>query len=164
MKIQLLLCSAIVLFSSCKKQGDETILLDPVLPKPADPAVLRMSPETLLIENNTLILDTYVWRDFMPISPPDGQPMICSGFLKDVDSLPLVGGIIPTKQHVIFEDQVWSALPSEINKFNDFSIEYVTRNGPKWGPDIYVDVVIEFTYKDSLYSIQDKMQYVEKTQ
>ena len=36
---------------------------------------LLRAPEAVVVEGTLLKLRTYIYRDFMPMSPPDGQPM-----------------------------------------------------------------------------------------
>lgn len=46
--------------------------------------------ESATIEGREYRLGTYLWRDFMPISPPDGQPLIASVQLQGEGKSPQV--------------------------------------------------------------------------
>ena len=101
--------------------------------------------DTLIIGSNSFILDAFLWRDFMPISPPDGQPMISINWLICTNEIAIPDNISLVKQFVIFGDLVWKAyytdeegVPQPAHK-----IQRVSRNGPKWGPNIYVDVIAQ---------------------
>ena len=48
---------------------------EPVLPDIPVEQLLGY-PDTIYIEGRQVYLSTYMWRDFMPISPPDGKPLI----------------------------------------------------------------------------------------
>ncbi len=37
---------------------------------------LLAAPDTLNIEDQSIVLTTYLWRDFQPLSPPNGKPLI----------------------------------------------------------------------------------------
>jgi hypothetical protein len=124
---------------------------------------LRKSPESIIIGGNKLILDTYLWRDFQPISPPDGKMLICINFLTDVGSKPLPGNIKLLRQHIINENEIWTADYFEVRSPQEHILEGVVRNGPKWGPGIKVDVVCEFEYAGKTHRILAKEQMINRT-
>jgi hypothetical protein len=116
----------------------------PAAPKSSrqdDPAV---APTSVVLAGTTLTLSTYLWRDFQPISPPDGQAL--SGVLRvsTADGSAVPSSITADKVWIILESQVWTGTPSETgNRGGTASVyELVVRNGPKWGPGVAVDVVI----------------------
>ena len=125
---------------------------------------LKSSPENIVIGNNTFVLTTYLWRDFMPIAEENGSPMICINSLTEKDSLTITDSIELKKQYVVNGDEIWTADYSEIKKPSDFIIEGVVREGPKWGPNINVDVVCEFEISGTTYRILAKSQKINKTQ
>ena len=99
--------------------------------------------DTLKIELNTFVLDAYLWRDFQPVSPPNGKPMISINRLIDINSVRIPDNISLIKQYVIYQDYIWiSDYENEMTPSQpEYKIEKVSRNGPKWGPKIYVDVI-----------------------
>jgi hypothetical protein len=112
-----------------------------------DPAldVITQAVESLTIGANSFVLETYLWRDFMPVSEPDGSPMIAINWLVDVNSNAIPDNIDLMKQYVFYEDMVWEVgytdeVPPSVF---DHKIEKISRGGPKWGPRIHVDVVAE---------------------
>jgi hypothetical protein len=125
---------------------------------------LRQSPESITIANNKLILSTYLWRDFMPISEENGSNMICINKVTEVDKIPILPNIILKKQYVILGNEIWTADYLEIRKISDFIIEGIVRDGPKWGPSIEVDVVCEFDYDGTAYRILSKSQLIGRTE
>lgn len=158
--IILIILPLVVGLISCQKEEIEgNIKNDPVFAEE-----LRSSPENITIGNNNLILTTYLWRDFMPIAEENGSEMICVNKLTEVDGIPILNTIILKKQYVIKGNEIWTADYSEINNNIDFILEGVVRDGPKWGPDIEVDVVCEFENSGMTHRIMAKSQLINKTE
>ncbi len=123
--------------------------------------------DTLIIKSNKFVLDAYLWRDFMPISPSNGKPMISINWLRDIDSTEISDNIDLTEQYVVYNDSIWiSEYENESSLTQpDYKIEKTSRDGPKWGPKIYVDViskVLDFNTNNDYY-IRIKNIYVERT-
>lgn len=100
--------------------------------------------ETLSIGSNSFVLDAYLWRDFMPVSPPDGKPMIALNWLVDNNSVKIPGNISLTKQYVINNELVWeSDYEDEVRgpDLPEYKAEKISRGGPKWETGIHVDVI-----------------------
>ncbi len=144
---------------SCKKEHlKDTIIIDPELAKE-----LRSSPENLTLADNNLTLGTYIWRDFMPESPPNGSKMIAVGKLTDVDQAPIAQSIALGKQYIINKDEIWMADYQEIKNDPAYVLEGVVRNGPEWEAGVQVDVVCEFRYQGEMYRIVAKSQPINAT-
>jgi len=100
------------------------------------------SSETLKIGQEEYILEAYLWRDFQPISPPDGKPLSSINRLINVDSTDISLKVDLVEQYVIKNDYVWITPYDHTSPHTPgFRIEKISRNGPKWGPDIHVDVI-----------------------
>jgi len=124
--------------------------------------------ETLTIGSNSFMLDAYLWRDFMPISPENGKPMISINWLVCTNSFKIPENISMVKQYVIYNDEVWEANyenEAPAPSLPEYKKERISRNGPKWGPAIYVDVIsqIRDTKTNKDYYIERKNVYVERT-
>ena len=159
-KVTLIILTFVFGLSSCEKEkNEEKIKNDPDFAQE-----LRTSPENISIGNNTLILTTYLWRDFMPIAEENGSKMICVNKLTEVDSIPILSTIKLKKQFVIKGDEIWTADYSETSNSVDFILEGVVRDGPKWGPNIEVDVVCEFENSGATHRILAKSQLINKTE
>ena len=124
--------------------------------------------ETLTIGSNSFVLDAYLWRDFMPVSPKNGQPMISINWLVCTNSIKIPDNISMVKQYVIYNDEVWEGNyenEAPTPSLPEYKLERISRNGPKWGPNIYVDVISQIrdskTNKD--YYIERKSVYVART-
>lgn len=126
---------------------------------------LRNSLESLTINDNQLVLSTYLWRDFMPSPDADGNgsKMICVNTLSTTDSVSILSSIQLKKQYIIKGNEIWTADYSEFNQNQPFEKEGIVREGPKWGPDITVDVVCEFENNGTVYRIISKNQLIHKT-
>jgi hypothetical protein len=104
----------------------------------------------------------------MPISPPDGKPLIALVKITPSDTQPFPPNITATRLWIILQDSTtfWET---------DFSTETVipdsnklckiARDGPKYGPDIYVNVVVKLNnYADSTISyLRATHQYIYRT-
>ena len=123
--------------------------------------------DTLVIGSNSFVLDAFLWRDFQPISPINGKPMISINWLISTDSVDIPNNISMVKQYVFYGDSIWVAnyeneTPSPMPKYK---MERVSRNGPKWGPKIYVDVISQIydSQTNKNYYIERKGVYVVRT-
>ena len=104
--------------------------------------LLNSSTEQISIEGTTLELHAHLWRDFMPISPPEGKNIISINWLVDVDSVAIPSSIVLSEQYVINGDSPWeTSYTNEIRKTQPYLVERVSRDGPKWGPNIEVTVI-----------------------
>jgi len=116
-------------------------------PKDYTPDQLKMAVDTLRIQNVEIALETYLWRDFMPQSPPDGKPLRAVITVVPVDQEFLPADIDADKLWIINGQEVWAAtlqsvrenLPTE----NRAKLEKMAHEGPKWGPGTVVTVVVQ---------------------
>jgi hypothetical protein len=117
---------------------------------PVDPinaATLRSAPTSIGAGGATLTLGTTVWRDFMPVSPPDGKPLIVVAQVKTTDGSPVPASIRATDIFIVFDNTVWSTSAREERSRSETApvYEVVGRDGPKWGPGVTVDVIVRMT-------------------
>jgi hypothetical protein len=107
---------------------------------------LMGAPEVVQFGGKQLFLTTDMWRDFMPISPPDGKPLIAVFRIVTRDSSDMPPDIRAVAGFVIDGQSVWSTRFADENQHPDgsesFSLVGVARNGPKFGPDIRVEAVV----------------------
>jgi len=124
--------------------------------------------DTLIIGSNSFVLDAYLWRDFQPISPANGQPMISINWLICTDLVKIPDNISMVKQYVIYNDEIWIAdyeNEKPAPSLPGHKMERISRNGPKWGPKIYVDVIsqIHDSQSNKDYFVERKNVYVVRT-
>jgi len=148
----------LLVLNSCKKdQNDGSTQTNMAL---ADS--LRLSASTIRIGDDSLFLTTYVWRDFMPPIGNDGSGLYCSNQLNYKDDLPIPLGLKLKTQYVINENKIWGNQHPDI--YNEQALlRGVISNGPKWGPDILVDVVCEFEIDRHTYRIIASQQKIKAT-
>ena len=101
---------------------------------PSEPELtgLRTAPTSIVLAGQPFELSVFLYRDFMPASPPDGRPLAAVVRLPDQ-----LAAVRVERIWVLFGDQVWSARADQVPGTQD----WVARGGPKWGPGVRVDVV-----------------------
>lgn len=111
---------------------------------------LRQAPTSISVGEKILVLRSFLWRDFQPIAPPDGQPMVGIFSVETDDRSPLPDGVTIARVWVLKGSLAWAP---EIRINPD--LEYPSwqrvvegRNGPKWGPAINVEVIVEIRDSD----------------
>lgn len=166
--IRMLFFAFSLLFLSACDNEEKAIPLDGnvVLDQEMAIQLTNSSAELLTIDGKQYVLDAYLWRDFMPISPPNGRQLISINWLSTVDHSPIPANIQMIKQYVINGNYVWIA-----NYFDDatypeeFKMERVSRYGPKWGPDVTVLVVSVLKNRDtnSIHLIKVKNVTIGRT-
>ena len=124
---------------------------------------LRSSPTTININGSILSLDVSVWRDFMPPTENNGKPMTSTIHLNLISGPDILSNIHLVRQYVIYGNEIWAADLFFIG-INGSFIEATSSGGPKWGPNVLVDVVLEFTYANQMYRIQAPLQNIELVQ
>ena len=142
---------------------------EPNLPSPDSEWVYYIEPciytasEEVIVDGITYSLETYMWRDFMPISPPDGKPLIVIIWIhaEGVDDFPLSTKI--KRLWLIDDSDLTSTLSTEEYSVNGNTMEMIFQNGPKWGPGILVDVVVKLANLDLNFCLKAVDQTIHRT-
>ena len=128
----LLTCGVIILFS---------IYLTPSIVSFQD---LQTAPERIEINGTDYTLETNLWRDFMPVCPPDGRPLVALVKVKAPGETAISSKIDATRLWVVKGKEIWE---TELASWEGYTIgdtlEKVGWYGPKWEPEISVDVVVK---------------------
>jgi hypothetical protein len=105
---------------------------------------LRAAPLSIDVGGQQLVLSPYLWRDFQPVAPADGQPLIAVLRVQASGNAPVSNTIRVDAVWVVFGDEVWATAISEERAPSSTQpfYEAVVRNGPKWGPGVNVEVVV----------------------
>lgn len=160
---QLTILTFSVFFLGCDKEID----INPQEFQPSITELKAKAVDTLNINANRLTLDAYLYRDFMPVSPPNGKPMIAINWLIDVDSMKIPEHLEMVGQAVIYGDSIWISdyEPDDGITSSEFKWQRTSRDGPKWGPDVYVDVIslVRDTETEKEYCIQKERVFVSST-
>lgn len=160
-----LIFSVLILFISCDWEDtfNNNIRIDPELISELN----SKSYDTLIIESKKFVLEAYLWRDFMPVSPPNGKPMISINWLINIDSTKMPDNIDLVEQYVIYNDSIWIAkyVDESTTTQPEYKISKISKEGPKWGPKIFVDVIskVHDSNTDNDYYIRIKDVYVLRT-
>ncbi len=129
---------------------------------------LLASPEQIEIDGREYILETYLWRDFMPVSPPDGQPLIALIWVTATDSLAFPSSIDASCLYIVNDEQLWETEFSEEdrpeNPNREHQLEEIARFGPKWGPNIQVEVIVRVVDgENNTYLLRAADQWIYRT-
>jgi hypothetical protein len=140
---------------------------NPVSVPPDIPIETLLSvPDTLDIEDQRFVLSTDMWRDFQPISPPDGKPLMAFVFIETIDSSDISSSIDANGIYIVYNDQVWRSFFTEENlpPIDSELYRKIARDGPKWGPDVYVDVIVSIIFDNKFYLLRASEQYIGRTE
>lgn len=110
----------------------------------ATAAAPKDAPELVEIDGRQYTLAASLWRDFMPMAPPDGESLVAILKVSPSDMMPLPVDLAIDHVWVLNGEKQWSVpvgLPSGTGKSQATHLEQSVRGGPKWGPGIKVDVV-----------------------
>lgn len=129
---------------------------------------LLAAPDTIIVEGRQLLLSTSMWRDFQPISPPDGKPLIAIIYITATDTAKLPPTMSSDAVWIVHNRQVWKSwftgesIPPSEQKPN--RLVKVARNAPKWGPGVFVDVIIRFNGRQNqIYFLRSPNQFIGRT-
>jgi hypothetical protein len=115
----------------------------PTAPADVSRAQLASAPTRIVSDGVDLTLTAFLTRDFMPISPPDGKPLGGVLRIKTENGTPVPTGIVVTASWILFNAETWPAsVEQRPHAETGPNYEVIVRDGPKWGPDVMVDVVV----------------------
>jgi hypothetical protein len=104
---------------------------------------LASAPTRVVSDGVGLTLTAFLTRDFMPISPPDGKPLGGVLRIQTENGTPVPAGIIVSASWILFNSETWSTSVEQRPRAETGpNYEVVVRDGPKWGPDVMVDIVV----------------------
>lgn len=141
-----LLISA-VFFLSCRADSLST--------PPFDTRDLEAMPQKVEISGREFQLSASLWRDFMPISPPDGRPLAAVITITAVDSMALPASLDADMVWVVYGSKIWGApLSGEKTQERPYQFSRNARGGPKWGPGVDADVVVRILDIENTYLLR----------
>jgi len=144
MKVRKLTPCLLLMFVLASCEGGPQFLA-PAVPPPLSADTLRAAPDTLSLVGFPSVIATYLYRDFMPTAPPDGQPMIAIITFSLISPSDFSGSVTAAYVWVVNGSEVWKA-PLEIEDTGRAD-QVVLRadGGPKWGPGVQVNVILGLT-------------------
>ncbi len=133
-----------------------------------DPAALSAAPAEITIDGRVLALETYLWRDFMPLREPGGRSLIAIARVTAKDRQPFPARVQADRMWIIHDKDIWETefsnepRPQDVARVHQY--ERIARGGPKWDPGIRVDVIVRVVAPDGEpYLLQAPKQIIEKT-
>ncbi len=143
--------------------SDEGASAPPDLP----PSQLQAARDTITVEGRKLFLATFIWRDFMPVSPPDGKPLIAVLYVTATDTVPLPGSISADAVWIVYDNQVWKSWLRDdpaAGENKRYRLVKIAREGPNWGPGVAVDVVVRvFDGSHNAFLLRAPSQWISRT-
>jgi hypothetical protein len=135
---------AILLLAGCGSELTRPRLSPSELVAPAELARVGAATDSVTAEGVSLRLSTYLWRDFMPIAPPDGEPLRVMLRITTADSSAFPPALHADAAWILNGREVWATWVGETRQRlpDDPTLEVHAEGGPKWGPGIEVDVVV----------------------
>jgi hypothetical protein len=113
------------------------------------PTEFATIPTVVQVDGRELTLEAHLWRDFQPVAPPDGWPLVAVLFIKTTDGSAFPAGVTADQVKVVYGEQVWTAPTRQEHPSSQPGVlEVVAREGPKWGPHVNVDVVVRLRGTD----------------
>ncbi len=145
------------LFSCEKKEDIQADLIAQQI------AALKASPEMINLNNYLLKVESEVWRDFMPPGDGTGSPLMAYVVISERNQRALDSRISLQKVYLINGDKLWSRAFDDTDHSSPYQVSGTARSGPKWGPNLKVDLVCEFTFKEETYRLLAKDQEIYAT-
>jgi hypothetical protein len=152
--------------------NQETIPVDSTSNDPSnvtDLPELAAIPTEIAIGAQKISLDIFLWRDFQPISPPEGKPMLALVKLVNPESNEAIAleGVAATRIWVFHRDDKSNNASGEIwttQLTQQLASEYMARQGPKWEPGTQIDVVVEIVDDaENVYFLKAAQQIIQRT-
>lgn len=134
MRIASLLLAA-VLISGCNVTGPKEWPV--IFPTPPE---YSTAPETLSVNGMPVVLRASLYRDFMPVSPPDGLPLSVAAVIAGVDPNTMTSRFEFLSLAVVRGPRAWITRFERSPSIPEV-IAVRATGGPKWGPNERVDVV-----------------------
>ncbi len=129
--------------TSCRKDKLEGDLVDNA---ELAAQLLSDAADPLIINNQKLVLEVELYRDFFPGMPSSTRSNLQAlVWVVNTDSTLITDRFSIVKLYVINKSEIWISEPEARNDNNLFKYKYhaVSVNGPKWDTGITVDVVVE---------------------
>jgi hypothetical protein len=123
------------------------------------------APDTLAVDSLHFVLLAQLARDFMPFGPPDGRPLGGLLTLSELDQRRIPPAIHVPTAWVIHGTELWRVDPTPLDSELWYQLLGSVGEGPKWGPEIYVDVTVRITDgKGGVFLLRAPHQWIERVE
>jgi hypothetical protein len=130
--------------AGCDEEEERHVSYVTTLDSLAERDEVTFASDVVQAEGKDFLLDPSVWRNMMP-GCGINRNMIALVSLQTVDMSAMPAGIRPKMLYVVYGSDVWVSTPrDESHPHQDHELIRVSRDGPTWGPGVYVDVVLSF--------------------
>jgi len=101
----------------------------------------------------------------MPVSPPNGEPLNAVIYIGTIDSSAIPHLLNAEAIYIVNGNDVWSSYFSDevLPENSSFRLAKIARNGPKWNPGIYVNVVVLLTIDKEQKLLKASDQYIYRS-
>jgi len=134
---------------------------------PDDPTLeeLLSAPEQILLEEYNLRLDTLLWRDFAPMSDPEGSSLFAVTWIVETDSLTLPEWVKASMLWVVYNGEVWNPeiLTTPHTSAPPFKVQQYASGGPRWPIGVLVDAIVEIDRGKNCYLLRAHNQPIKRT-
>jgi hypothetical protein len=103
---------------------------------------LLHAPDTVSFDGKVLYLATALWRDFQPVAPPSGRPLIAVLRSTTADISHIPASVSADAAWIVYSNRVWAANLMDDRPGAPYELLKSARDGPLWGPNVFVDVVV----------------------
>lgn len=163
-RLSLLIVGIALFVSGCSLFGD-----DSSSPEELPVQTLRAAPTQVTIDGKNLSLDTFMWRDFQPVAPPDGEPLRAIFYITTKDSSAVPEGLDAVAAWVVHKENVWSTHftgeDPPPNERQPYQLYEVARDGPKFGPEVRVDAVVRLKERSGeTHLLRAENQFIKRTE
>ncbi len=130
---------------------------------------LLEAPDQIEINSRIYVLETYLWRDFMPPVQPGGSDLRAVLLITAADLMPFSDDVDSDRLWVIRGEGYWETGYSGQNRPRDgghlHQIEKWANGGPKWETGIEVQVVVRIlTTRGDTYLLRSANQLINRTE
>jgi hypothetical protein len=140
-KVLVLFSILILTIFSCKKEDD--LYGDVVVDSQLHDKLYLNAEDTMKIDNQNLVLQTELYRDFFPGVTKKNTRLIASIYIVNIDSLQISNKLDIKTLYVINKEQIWMSTPNpQEDMMPIYKVYRLSTNGPAWETNIYVDVVL----------------------
>ena len=134
---------------------------DPTAPSTSE---ITNAPVEIRVAGVDLTIEAYLFRDYAPVSPADGKPLIAGVRLKAADGQELPADLRAETFHVVYGEEIWTPrLVQEWPSTSPGELELVARDGPKWPTGSTVDVVLRLRYGNTTLLLKAEDQQIHRT-
>lgn len=126
---------------------------------PGAAAGVEAAPLSVEIDGRALRLEVDLWRDFQPVAPPDGQPLMAVARVVAEDGRFLPEDVAVSRVWVLNGREQWAP---ELSAAAEPMLAHMT-DGPKWGPGISVDVVVRLERGGESWLLRAADQPIKRT-